>query len=211
MHWLLRVGSGKEFIHSSKYNIWGVKSTVGLFLHDVKENDTLWFVQSNTKGLLIAVATYIKQVPRELGPLFAATYTNEELGWKEEDLCDTEIHYKDLYNITSLKLESGSLIRSTILKYSDKCKVDLPVEYVNIVKYSNITHTMILSPVSPSIPLPTFYNYKKMKVIELKQLCKERKIKGITKKKKADLIRMLEGTVEEEEEYLSPTLSILCD
>jgi hypothetical protein len=100
MHWLLRVGSGKEFIQSSKYSIWGVKSTdifaTVPFLRDVKEGDQLWFVQSG--GRLLAVATYTKQVKRDIGPLIAITYTNEELGWKEDELCDTEVHYKDLYN-----------------------------------------------------------------------------------------------------------------
>jgi len=147
MHWLLRVGSGKEFIQSSKYSIWGVKSNdisnIAPFLRDVKENDTLWFVQSKSKGLLIAVTTYIKQVKRELGPLISTTYTNKELGWKEDDTCDTEIHYKNLYNIISLHLESKILSPLIIRKYSDKCKIDLPVEYLNIVKYSHITRTMI--------------------------------------------------------------------
>ena len=145
MHWLLRVGSGKEFIQSSKYSIWGVKSTdifaTVPFLRDVKEGDELWFVQSGS--LLLAVATYTKQVKRDVGPLIAVTYTNEELGWKEGETCDTEVHYKDLYNLTKCELMSEIKSPLVIRKYSDKCKIDLPVEYANIIKYSHITQTML--------------------------------------------------------------------
>ena len=51
--------------------------------------------------------------------------------------------------------------------------------------------------VAPVVALPvavatnTQTDYKKMKVADLKQLCKERKIKGITKKNKEELITML--------------------
>jgi CO dehydrogenase/acetyl-CoA synthase epsilon subunit len=178
MHWILNVDSGKEFISSSKHFIWGVNESAP-FLAEVTENDLLWFVQ--TGGQLIAVATYTKQVKRELGPLIATTLTNEELGWKTDEPYDTEIHYKDLYNVTTLELQIGK-----IQKYSKKCKINLLAEYLNILKYSTVTKTMDLPRVAPAA------DYDKMKVVELKELCKDRKIKGISGKNKADLILMLE-------------------
>jgi hypothetical protein len=44
---------------------------------------------------------------------------------------------------------------------------------------------------SVEVAIPTQLDYKKMKVADLKQLCHDRKIKGITGKKKEELIAML--------------------
>ena len=155
-HWLLRVGDGENFKNSSKLRIWGIKATPKCgepFIKNVRKNDILWFVTNKSKGLLIAVATFKSSNERELGPLISITRTNRELNWSGGDDVDTgdddydggwniEIHYKDLYNITSCNLLSKILSPLTIRKYNpEKCHVDLKSEYPNIKKYASITDT----------------------------------------------------------------------
>jgi len=138
--WLMRVGDGVSFIASSKFNIWGIKSLSSdgmFFLKEVKPGDRLWFVKANTKpsGQLIRVATVVSTQKRELGPLISLTYTNEELGW-DKDGYDTMIHYKDLYDVEHCKLYSEIISPKVARKYNEKCKVNLPLEYPYIVRYS---------------------------------------------------------------------------
>lgn len=147
MHnWILRVGNGNHFISSSKDNTWGVNSEyndVKYFLSNVKEGDPLWFVKTASKGLIVAMAIYVNHKKRELGPLIALTKTNEELGWTETDgNWDTEIHYKNLYNLTECGLLTEIKSPRVIRTYNEKCKIDLPQEYANIVRYSKITTSM---------------------------------------------------------------------
>lgn len=145
-HWLLRVGNGQDFIRSSSKLTWGFdsSSTHGkAFLGNVAPGDLLWFVKSESKGLLLAVATLDAIKRREVGPLIAVTATNEELGWtRESEPSDTEIKYSDLYNVSMCGLHSEIRSPLTIRKYSEKCKVNLPLEYANIVRYSKVTGKM---------------------------------------------------------------------
>jgi predicted secreted protein len=141
--WLLRVGDGKNLIRSSKYKIWGINSKTcdgKYFLKEVKPGDRLWFVKSKSHGKLLAVATYSYSKHRELGPHINLTMTNEELGWDNEDtdwVSDMEIHYTNLYNLSHCThLLSEIKSAKTIRKYNEKCKVQLPQEYENILKYS---------------------------------------------------------------------------
>jgi len=139
-HWLFRVGDGDHFVSSSKQNIWGIVSSNSFgkyFINKAKAGDKLWFVKSNSKGLLMAVSTYTGIKKREVGPLVSLTATNEELGWtKTNGAWDTEVHYTNLYNLSECGLYSDIKCPSTIRKYNaDKCKVNLPSEYVNIVRY----------------------------------------------------------------------------
>ena len=140
MDWLLRIGDGNHFESSLKHRIWGVNSnviTAKSFLKSVKEGDRLWFVTNNSKGKITHVATFIKANKRETGPLIAFTKTNEELGWtKQNGYWDTEIHYKDLYDLKEMDFLSEIKSQGGIRVYNDKCKVDLPTEYPLIVKYS---------------------------------------------------------------------------
>jgi hypothetical protein len=146
--WILRVGNGENLIRSSRYNIWGINSTTPNGKHfttNVQVGDRLWFVKSKSKGLLIAVATYRSHNQRELGPLINTTLTNEELGWDNEDTdwtSDTEVHYTDLYNLTNCELLSHLKGAATIRKYDEKCRVNLPVEYSYIVRYSRVLFEM---------------------------------------------------------------------
>ena len=146
-HWLLRIGDGDHFTSSSSQNIWGIVSTLtcGMhFLRTVKEGDLLWFIQGKTHGKALAVATYVKSKVRETGPLVAFTATNEELGWtKQAGTWDTEIHYKDLYNLSTCSLLTEIKSPGVIRTYSEKCKVDLPAEYPHIVRYAGVGRSMV--------------------------------------------------------------------
>ena len=143
--WLLRVGDGENLKRSSKYRIWGIQSTTPdnvYFLKNVKLGDRLWFVTSKSYGKLIAVATYRSHNNRELGPLINISLTNEELGWTESGTnwtSDTEIHYFDLYGLNDCELLTHIKSAKTIRKYNEKCRVNLPIEYSYIVRYSRVT------------------------------------------------------------------------
>ncbi len=146
VHWLLRVGNGEDFIRSSSKLTWGFDSSSPsgkAFLANVTPGDLLWFVKSESKGLLMAVATLDAIKRREIGPLVALTATNEELGWtRESEPSDMEIKYINMFNVSMCGLHSEILSPLTIRKYSEKCKVNLPLEYANIVRYSKVTGKM---------------------------------------------------------------------
>ena len=145
MDWLLRVGDGQNLIRSSKYRIWGIKSTSPnnkYFIKHVKPGDRLWFVKSKSQGKLLALATYRSHNMREFGPLLDISMTNEELGWSgagTDWTSDTEIHYTDLYGLRDCELLTHIKGPSTIRKYDEKCKVNLAVEYSYIERYSKVT------------------------------------------------------------------------
>ena len=145
---LMRIGDGKHFISSSKEFTWGINSKVACskwFISNAKEGDILAFVKGGGKGPIIAVATFIETKKRIIGPLISITKTNEELGWTEtEGSWDTEIKYKNLYNVSLCGLYSE--IKSPLgirLFNTEKCKVDLPTAYENIVRYSKVTNNMV--------------------------------------------------------------------
>ena len=143
--WLLRVGDGENFINSSRYRIWGIQSTSPAnkhFIQNVKIGDRLWFVKSKSNGKIVAVATYQSLNKRELGPLIDFTMTNQELGWSGEGpdwTSDIEVHYSDMYGLSDCELLTHIKGAATIRKYDDKCRVNLPIEYNNIVRYSRMT------------------------------------------------------------------------
>lgn len=143
--WLLSVGDGENFKASSKYRIWGIQSTTPIgkyFIKNVKSGDRLWFVKSKSQGKIMAVAIYRSHNKREFGPLVDLSMTEEELGWKHNGpdwQSDTEIHYSDLYGLEDCDLLTHIKGPSTIRKYDEKCRVELPVEYSYIMRYSKIT------------------------------------------------------------------------
>jgi hypothetical protein len=140
-NWILRVGDGDHFWSSSKKYIWGINSnhkcSTNTFITSAKTGDLLWFVRGGEKGKIIAVATFTEMKKRETGPLIALTLTNEDLGWtKQAGDWDTEVHYKELYDLTECGLFSEIQSPLVIRRYNEKCKVNLPNEYQYIVKYS---------------------------------------------------------------------------
>jgi len=145
-HFLLYIGDGVHFNASSSKRIWGINSILPSakgFLRRAKEGDLLWFVKSKTNGQIVAVATFMSTNERILGPLIELTLTNSELGWdKSKGEWDTEVHYKDLYNLTNCNLISEIKGAAVIRLYNDKCKVNLITEYPHIVRYSKVTNRM---------------------------------------------------------------------
>jgi predicted secreted protein len=143
--WLLRVSDGENLKNSSRYRIWGIKSTTNNnkhFIKNVKPGDRLWFVKNNSNGKIIAVASYRSHNKREFGELINLSMTNEELGWTGEGpdwTSDTELHYTDLYGLNDCELLTHIKTQSTISKYNENCRINLAVEYSNIVRYSRVT------------------------------------------------------------------------
>jgi len=137
-NWILRVGDGKNFKASSKLKIWGIRDIPSNkhFITNVKSGDILWFVLGKSKGKLMCVATYNSQNRRELGPLLSVTPTDIELGWGEiGSMYQIEIHYSHLYELVKIDgllthIKSPMVIRL----YNEKCKVNLPLEYNNIMR-----------------------------------------------------------------------------
>ena len=152
-HWILRVEDGVHFIKAQRLMRWGINSKhinwATSFMNKVKAGDIIWFVKQG-KGQVLGVATFTYHCKRELGPLVAVTPTNQELGWtKTKGEWDTEVHYKDLYDVTELKLLTrikGQLVGRL---YNEKCKVNLPEEYANIIKYSKIIRVLHVVPQFP--------------------------------------------------------------
>ena len=145
-HFIMRIGNGKNFNNSSLQSIWGInsKSSSGKgFISKVKKGDLLWFITSNSKGHIVAVATFTRTRERVLGPLIPLTPTDEQLGWTNtKDKYNTEVHYKNLYNLTKCNLLSESNVRSVAQYYPNGCKVNLPEEYPNIIRYCKVTNSM---------------------------------------------------------------------
>jgi len=141
-HWILRIGDGKNFTNSSKYKIWGINSTSSLGKYFVKEGDILWFVKSKSHGKIFAVATFVSQNKRQIGPLIDISMTNDELGWAGDGVewtCDTEIHYSNLFGLSNCDIFANIKGCATIRKYDEKIELNLPDEYQKILKYSKIT------------------------------------------------------------------------
>jgi hypothetical protein len=145
--WLLRVGDGENLKNSSKYRIWGISAKTATnkhFIKNVKPGDRLWFVKSKSQGKLIAVAIYRSHNSRDfgLGPLIDISLTNEDLGWTGSGAdwtSEVEVHYTDLYGLNDCELLTHIKGAATIRKYDEKCRVNLPVEYSYIVRYSKVT------------------------------------------------------------------------
>lgn len=144
-HWILRCGDGENLKNSSKYKIWGISSKISVnkhFLKNVKPGDILWFVKSKSQGKLVAVAIYRSHNSRVFGPLIDISRTNEELGWTgsgKDWTADIELHYSDLYGLSNCELLTHIKGPATIRKYDEKCRVNLPIEYSYIVRYSKVT------------------------------------------------------------------------
>jgi hypothetical protein len=145
-HWILRIGDGANFVSSSKEHIWGIRTDIACgkyFMKHVQKDDLLWFMKSKTHGHILAVATFKECKERNIGPLLSFSKTNEELGWTgPEDRWDMEVHYTDLYNISTIDLKIDIRCISSVLKYRNDTEPLDPI-YANIVKYSTITRTIV--------------------------------------------------------------------
>lgn len=151
-HYILRVGNGENFINASTRCLWAVKDTHKTFLENVKQGDKLWIIKSKApedthSGKIIAVVDFSSKNERIVGPLVSITPSNEELCWtgSQAGICNIEIHYTNLYNLSAINLYTGQKGQTTVCMYDNiksKLLVDLIDEYEKIAKYSQITNTM---------------------------------------------------------------------
>ena len=135
-HWLIHTGDNKNFENSIPFKRWGYDSVhKKTFGATVKNGDIMWFVR---KRKIMFMATFVSKNKREVGPLFALTATNEELGWTSGGSdWDMEIHYKDLYDLRNAGIDAGITGQCPLRAYDPaKCTTDLHSEYTTIVKYS---------------------------------------------------------------------------
>jgi hypothetical protein len=141
--WMFRVGNGKNFKASSKFQIWGIKSSTNFgkhFVKNVKPGDRIWFIKANSNGLILGVAIYRSHNYREFGPLVDSTMTDEELGWDDTgENCDIEVHYSELRELEDCGLLTHIKFQGSIVEYKDNCKINLPVEYSYISRYRKIS------------------------------------------------------------------------
>lgn len=99
-------------------------------------------MKRKSQGKLVAVAIYRSHNSRVFGPLIDISRTNEELGWTgsgKDWTADIEVHYSELYGLSNCELLTHIKGPATIRKYDEKCRVNLPIEYSYIVRYSKVT------------------------------------------------------------------------
>ena len=141
--WLVRVGDGANFIASSRHAIWGIDSKnpdCKHFIKNVRPGDIVWFIKGKDSGLILGCATFVRCETRIIGPIITLSPTNEELGWTAGDW-DTEVHYTDLYDLSTIKLYTKIKSPKMIRRYNNKCQVNLITEYPSIVRYrSTVAH-----------------------------------------------------------------------
>lgn len=146
--WIIRCGNGDNLWNAKSrgYTLWAINSKKAgkSILTDARTGDTLVFVRKRDlktgegNRQAIAFATFVRHAERILGPLIAASPTNEDLGWTEGEW-DTEIHYRDLYDIRDCGITlDGLQTAATIMRYQKggQVTVDLEKEYDNVCRYS---------------------------------------------------------------------------
>tara|TARA_B100000900_G_scaffold415334_2_gene444854 strand:+ start:3300 stop:3839 length:540 start_codon:yes stop_codon:yes gene_type:complete len=118
--WFVRVGDGKHFHSSRKFNMWGMlaKKSNG---HDsgyytrIKENcksgDILCFITSKEKtkkeGEIIGIAEYVDVYQRKEEILVHInTYSNEQAGWTGDKDWGCQIIYKNLFTGEFLEMHN---------------------------------------------------------------------------------------------------------
>ena len=129
-HWIFKVINTEDFHNSKEFNTWGLcsKGTYSeLFMKKVKNGDKLWFI--NKKKEIIGVCDYINHNKRLFGPLINLTKTNEELGWKNMNKVNIEIHYDNLLEIGDKNLKYHyDFISQVILN-------DVSCSHINLNQY----------------------------------------------------------------------------
>lgn len=146
--WIFKVGDGINFANSSKFKIWGIQEKISKsFINNVKEGDRLWFVNNNKGSKIIATATYKSHNKRNFGELINISHTNEELGWNEDaKKFNIEIHYADLYDLSSYNLLTYIRGPFIIRKFNSfTCEVNLETEIIYITRYCKTTNELTQS------------------------------------------------------------------
>ena len=143
-HWIFRVNDGNNF-RNSNYPFWGVKrgknGCMKTIISKIKPGDILWFMTSKAYGAkLIAVSEYSGFYDRNDEPLFLInTKTNQEQGWRGDDLWDIQIHYSNLYITENQNITACIQCGSNILEYEtfkNKISSDLYEHYKNYKFYA---------------------------------------------------------------------------
>lgn len=109
-HFIIFIGDGVNFKNSFPKRIWGVDSnklSPKSFLNKVNVGDLMWFIKNNTNRRIFAVATFTGKNQRVFDSTINRTLTNDELGWAGEGGWDTEIHYRDFYDVSECNIETG--------------------------------------------------------------------------------------------------------
>jgi hypothetical protein len=166
-HWLIRVADGECLTTALPSRVFGANSKVAKdqhFLTHARPGDVLWFVKNKSDGLLLAVATYTGQIDRRTD-LLGLTHSDEVLGWNGKPV-DTEITYKDIYNIERLGLKThlGSYTTDKTLyntftpyhMFNLRCDVPLPQKWGDIQSNIHLGVFMMSESINtpPSSPVP---------------------------------------------------------
>ncbi len=136
-NWILRIGDANNFIRSSNFNIWGIKShdinnkeINKTFINKAKKGDRLWFIKAHSNGLIFAFAIFEFNKKRESDN----DISYEELGWEGGENWDIEVHYSNLCKISDLNLCSYMKGNTAVRKYSNKnFQIDLEKEFENVI------------------------------------------------------------------------------
>jgi len=142
--WIIRVNDGENF-RNSKYPFWGIKrgrnGCMKTIVSKINKGDILWFMTSKPYGgKLIGMSEYCGFYDRHEEPLLQInTKTNEEQGWKGDELWDIQIHYTNLYNTEKQNITGCIQCAGNILEYEtfkSKIKGCLYEHYKNFIYYA---------------------------------------------------------------------------
>jgi hypothetical protein len=148
-HWLILVGNPGNFVKCNSKSLWLIKNRWPGFLDNVKEGDKLWFIRNREfgdlyNGKIIAVADFVSKNKRDFNKPLLVEDAGRGLA-NEGPNCDIEIHYSNLYNLTTINLYTG-LRRHATISNSENIKkgflVNYIEEYERIAYYSQITNSM---------------------------------------------------------------------
>jgi hypothetical protein len=152
-HYIVDAFDGINFCNSSKKCIWTIRRQNKKIINSINHGDRLWFVQYKKSdinyGKIVAVATFVSNSDRCVGPLIATTLTNDELGFDNKGHDDDiQINYTDLYNLSQCKFYTHKKRHPLISNYANykydniQLQLNLDFIYENVVMYSNITRCM---------------------------------------------------------------------
>jgi hypothetical protein len=140
--WIIRVNDGVN-LRNSRFPYWGVKrgrnGCIKTIVSKIKKGDAICFMTSKEYGgKIIAMCEYTGFCDRNDDTLLQ-NKTNEEQGWKGDELWDIQIHYCNLYitekqNITACIKCGGIILNYETFK--DSVNGDLYKHYENFKFYA---------------------------------------------------------------------------
>ena len=148
-HWLIRIGDGNNWHSASRYSRWDFRTrnknsylipTTNTFCESVKEGDILWFVTAGSGGEIVGMAIFQRWEDRS----WIDDMTDKEIGYENQEraIWDRTLYYRDLYDMRdrpqNMKFLTHIKSPTMFRKYNNKCKVNLPLLYQNIMMFSGI-------------------------------------------------------------------------